>query len=117
MWIPEERFLATQNAYAATAEFDQEITNAVGVIHGDATIAPRRGNASGRYRTDVSRWLLAWSPGVEWDPQAVVGTDAINAGAPPHAGRFIQSTPDATPMESWIAARLDHLATLEARQD
>ncbi|MBE2315359.1 hypothetical protein DVA67_005190 [Solirubrobacter sp. CPCC 204708] len=116
VWIPEEDFLATRNAYATTGEFDREIADAVAVVHGDATLRPRRGHASGRYRTDVSRWLLAWSPGVEWDPDAVVNTDQVNAGAPPHLGRFIQSTPNATPMESWIAARLDHLATLEARR-
>lgn len=118
VWIPEEEFLRTQNAYDArvTAEFDREIADAVAVVHGDATLKARRGHASGRYRTDVSRWLLAWSPGVEWDPDAVVNTDAVNAGAPAHAGRYIESVPGATPMESWIAARLDHLATLEARR-
>lgn len=116
VWIPEEDFLATRNAYAVTAAFDRELTDAVGVVHGDATVRPRRGFASGRYRTDVSRWLLAWSPGVEWDPEAVTNTDAVNAGAPPHAGRYIASVPGATPMETWIAARLDHLATLEARR-
>lgn len=118
VWIPEEDFLRTQNAYdpQVTAEFDREIANAVAVVHGDATLKARRGHASGRYRTDVSRWLLAWSPGVEWDPDAVANTDAVNAGAPPHQGRFFQATPNATPMESWIAARLDHLATLEAQR-
>jgi hypothetical protein len=114
VWIPEEEFLRTQNAYAVTAEFDREIADAVEVVHGDARLARRPGHASGRYRTDVSRWLLAWSPGVEWDPQAVRNTDAVNAGAPAHAGRFIQSAAGSTPMESWIAARLDRLATLEA---
>src|SRR4029078_5557871 len=52
VWIPEEEFLATRNAYALTDAFDGEITNAVGVVHGNATIKRRPGNASGRYRTD-----------------------------------------------------------------
>ena len=116
VWIPEEEFLRTKNAYAVTAEFDREISSAVDVVHGDATLRPRRGHASGRYRTDVSRWLLAWSPGVEWDPEAVANTDTVNAGAPHHQGRYVQSVPGATPMESWIAGRLDQLATLEARR-
>jgi hypothetical protein len=118
VWIPEEQFLATGDAYSAavTAGFDREIADAVDVVHGDARLPARRGHASGRYRSDVSRWLLAWSPGIEWDPDATASTDARNAGRPPYAGRYVTATPDATPMESWIAARLDGLASLEARR-
>jgi hypothetical protein len=116
VWIPEEELLATGNAYApeVTNGFDRELTDAVAVVHGDATLRARRGHASGRYRADVSRWLLAWSPGIEWDPGAVATTNQRNAGVPPHTGRFISSTADANPMETWIAARLDRLAALEA---
>jgi hypothetical protein len=53
---------------------------------------------------------------VEWDPQAVRGTDQRNRDAPMPAGRFIAATEDATPMERWLAARLDRLAALEAER-
>src|SRR5690242_12028825 len=114
VWIPEEEFIARQDAYPTTAEFDREIGDAVAVVHGDATLAKRPGHAGGRYRDDVSRWLLAWSPGVEWDPFATKNTDTLHAGTPAFQGRYITASADATPMESWIAARLDHLASLEA---
>jgi hypothetical protein len=42
-----------------TAGFDAEIKNAVKVVHGDASLPLRPGHASGRYRSDVARWLLA----------------------------------------------------------
>jgi hypothetical protein len=118
VWIPEEEFLASGDAYApaVTAGFDREIADAVSVVHGDARLPARGGHASGRYRSDVSEWLLAWSPGIEWDPAAVASTDARHAGQAPYAGRYVVATPDATPMESWIAARLDGLAALEARR-
>ena len=76
----------------------------------------RPGHAGGRYRSDVARWLLAWSPGVEWDPYATENTDEVHAGTPAYQGRYITATADATPMESWLAGRLDHLATLEAQR-
>ena len=116
IWIPEEEFLAERDAYAdtVTREFDEEIADAVAVVHGDAELPERPGHANGRYRTDVARWLLAWSPGVEWDPEATAASDERNRGAPPHRGSYIASSADATPMESWIAARLDHLAALDA---
>jgi hypothetical protein len=118
VWIPEEELLATRDAYApeVTRGFDAEIADAVAVVHGDAELQERPGHASGRYTTDVARWLLAWSPGVEWDPVAARATDARNRDAPRPAGRYIATSAGATPMERWIAARLDHLAALEAER-
>lgn len=118
VWIPEDELLAERDAYApaVTRGFDEEIADAVAVVHGDAELPERPGHAGGRYATDVSPWLLAWSPGVEWDPDAVAATDRRNAGAPLPRGRYIAASERATPMERWIAARLDHLATLEAER-
>jgi hypothetical protein len=115
VWIPEEEFLAKQDAYApaVTSGFEAELADAVAVVHGDADLPERPGHASGRYRTDVARWLLAWSPGIEWDPLATAATDRKHRGTKPERGRYITASADATPMEAWIAARLDHLAGLE----
>jgi hypothetical protein len=81
VWIPEEEFLASHDTDAISAEFDREIADAVAVVHGDATLPEQPGHASGRYRTDVARWLLAWSPGVEWDPYATRNNDRRRPGA------------------------------------
>jgi hypothetical protein len=116
IWIPEEEFLAAKDAYAVSDGFDDEIADAVAVVHGDAELPERPGHASGRYTADVSRWLLAWSPGVEWDPDAVHATDRRHRDAPLPPGRYIVASEEATPMERWIAARLDHLAGREAER-
>jgi hypothetical protein len=116
VWIPEEEFLATGNAYdpGVTEGFESEIDDAVAVVHGDATLPERRGHAGGTYRSDVSRCLLAFSIGIEWDPHAVASTDKLNAGAPAYKGRYFNAHADATPMESWLASMLDHTATRDA---
>jgi hypothetical protein len=116
VWIPEEELLASHDTDAISAEFDREIADAVAAAHGDATLPERPGHASGRYRTDIARWLLAWSPGVEWDPYATRNNDRRQPGAPAYQGRYIASTEGATRTESWLAARLDHLATFEAQR-
>ena len=92
-WIPEDRFLATGNAYDAEVqrEFHDELTDVVAVVHGDADLPDRPGHAWGRYDADISPWLLAWSIGVEWDPLAVQSTDQINQGVPPYRGRYIST--------------------------
>jgi hypothetical protein len=116
VWIPEEQFLSTQNAYdpSVTGGFKAELRDAVAVVHGDADIPGRPGHASGRYRSDIAPWLLAWSIGIEWDPTATAATDRTNAGTPPFRGRYFRASADATPMESWLASMLDYTAGLEA---
>jgi cellulose synthase/poly-beta-1,6-N-acetylglucosamine synthase-like glycosyltransferase len=116
VWIPEEEFLSSQNAYDPTVTdgFRSELTNAVAAAHGDVTLPERRGHASGRYKSDISPWLLAWSIGVEWDPAATVATNQRNAGVAPYSGKYISTRGGANPMESWIASMLDHTATQEA---
>ncbi|HEX5617042.1 MAG TPA: hypothetical protein VFX51_01405 [Solirubrobacteraceae bacterium] len=118
VWVPEEELNATGNAYdpSVTQGFEAEIADAVDVVHGDASLPERLGHAGGTYGSDVSRWLLAFSIGIEWDPNAVRSTDERNAGAEPYDGRYFRAGRDATPMESWIASMLDHTAELDAKR-
>jgi hypothetical protein len=118
VWIPEEEFLATGNAYdsAVTEGFQAEIADAVAVVHGDASLPERPGHAGGSFGTDVSPWLLAFSIGIEWDPHAVESTDELNAGTAPYRGRYITASTDSTPMESWIASMLDYTASQDAER-
>ncbi len=118
VWLPEEEFIRAQDAFApaVTEGFDRELDDAVAVVHGDATLPQRAGHAGGRYRTDVARWLLAWSPGVELDPHATWATNRRNRATLPYRGRYVTATPTASPIESWLAARLDHLAAMEAER-
>ena len=118
VWIPEEEFTASGNAWspAVANGFKSEIADAVAVVHGAAVLPLRRGHAGGRYRSDVSRWLLAWSPGVEWDPGATATTNRLNRGRAHYTGRYITTTKAANPMEDFIAMELDWLASLEAKR-
>ena len=116
VWIPEEEFLKERDAFAVLDEWKSELTDAVNVVHGDADIPERPGHASGSYRTDISRWLLGWSVGVEWDPGATIASNRKNAGMEPFKGRYIRASADANPMESWIAAGMDHVAGLETER-
>lgn len=118
VWIPEDQFAKTANAWdpSVTNGFKAEIRNAVGVVHGDASLPLIPGHAGGAYRTDVSKWLLAWSPGIEWDPFLTQSTLKKNAHRARYVGRYITTTPKANAMESWLAMELDYLASLEAKR-
>jgi len=119
VYLPNERYLEPdQTLYdAATDEpFSRELAEVSAAVHGDLTRQQTRGRAGGRYSQDVSRWLVAWIIGVEWDSEATLRTDRIHADAPGHDGRYFRSAPDASPTERWLAKHMDALATLEAKR-
>lgn len=116
VWIPEDEFLATGNLYARAVRqgFRSEITDAVAAVHGTLKRDRTPGRAGGTYTADVSPWVLAWSPGIEWDQYGVKASDARNAKVARYAGTYFSAAATATPTESWVAEMLDHLATEEA---
>ena len=119
VWSPEEELtgedLEGRDAYTPhiTEIFEHEITDAVHVVHGDADLPERRGHASGRYRADVSEYMLGWIVGTEWFAPAVKKTNDINEGMEPFSGEFFRATPDANPFENWCASMLERLAEEE----
>ena len=93
--------------------FDEEIHRAVDAIHGNALIAPRPGHASGRYGADVSRYLAGWLLGREWEPYAVLETQARHPEKRSYAGTFFEVA-GGTAMESWLARACDTAARYES---
>jgi hypothetical protein len=119
VWSPEEELTGEneegRDAYTphVTQTFRGEISDAVHVVHGGADLPERPGHASGRYRADVSEYMLGWIAGTEWFPYAVKATDDANKGLPPFSGEYFRSTEDASPFESWCASMLEVLAREE----
>ena len=74
VWSPEEELMGEneegRDAYTphVTQTFRGEISDAVHVVHGDADLPERPGHAGGRYRADVSEYMLGWIVGTEWFP-------------------------------------------------
>ena len=121
IWPPEKDLIGPdekgRDAFipAITSEFRAEIVDAVRVIHGDIDRSARPGHASGRYRANVSEYLLGWLVGAEWYPYAVKVTNDNHPGMVPFLGSFFQALPASTPFENWLASMLDLVATEEMR--
>lgn len=77
VWINEDKLGASQDAYDSdlNKEFIQEIRRIIDVIHGKANIAAQPGHASGEYRADISKYVIGWVLGVEWNPTVVKATN------------------------------------------
>jgi hypothetical protein len=116
VYLPNDVYLQKQNLYnpVATQTFTQELRDAVAAVNGKLVRSPQHGFASGTWTANVSRWTAGWIIGVEWDPFATAATNRRNPHAPAVHGRYFYSTPDASPAERWLAARMNDIATAEA---
>jgi hypothetical protein len=114
VWIDEEKLVTSGDAYSQdlNTEYINEIHRTVDVIHGKADLPARPGHASGKYRTDISKYVLGWVLGIEWSPEMVVSTNEKHKGKPDFNGRYFQ-TEQASPFEAWLASTMDEVAAYE----
>lgn len=117
IWSPEEQLIERQDAYdeEIVQTFRAEISKAVAAVYGDIYIEPKHGQASGKYKVNASKYLMAWHVGTEWDPGMVDNTNQIHKDVPQYIGDHFSGTKNASPFENWLASLLDHTAAEEAK--
>ena len=92
--------------------FFTELSRVVDVVHGRADLPRRPGHASGHYSADVSRWVLAYLIGREWEPHSVVDFNRLRPADTTWPGRYVQ-VGGGTPMDAWLGRALDTLVAYE----
>jgi hypothetical protein len=116
VWLPEELIAKHKTAYAAddimTKQFTRDAKDLVDVIHGNKSLPPQAGFASGTYRSDVSRWVIGWIMGIEWDPYFIAETDAEFPDRRVYKGRFL-GTEGASPFEAFLCRVCDETVAYE----
>ncbi|MEO8637222.1 MAG: hypothetical protein ABI587_18250, partial [Gemmatimonadales bacterium] len=96
------------------ADFRAEMRRVVDLLHGNANIPKRPGHAGGRYDADLSRWVLAYIIGREWEPYAVKDFDQRTPSPAPYHGRFLETTGAVPAADAWMAEQCDYLLGYEA---
>ncbi len=97
-------------------EYRREIRNGIDVLAGEADIPRRKGEAWGRYRTDVMPYTLGVLLGRELLAEEVEETNQSYAQAKgsaaraPHEGRYVRTTGKASAIEMWCAEMSDRAA-------
>lgn len=104
VYANEDMIAEYGNAFASEfrQSFLDDIRNAVDMIHGSAEIEKRPGNAGGEYTADVSRWVIGWILGIEWDADFVNSTNAAEPEKTAFAGSYVH-TENALPFEAFLA--------------
>ncbi|ABW18172.1 hypothetical protein [Alkaliphilus oremlandii] len=104
VWINEVDIEELQDAHnpVIKEEFKKDIKTVIDIIHGNATVEPRKGHASGTYTKDVSSYVMGWILGIEWDPVFVVNTNEMNWEITSFEGEYLY-TENASPFETFLA--------------
>ena len=86
----------------------------VDILHGKKFLLGRDGDGSGYYRHDVSRWVLGYILGVEWEASLVTYTNQTHSGQTSYQGQYLATTEDATPFEAALARLGDEIVAYES---
>jgi hypothetical protein len=97
---------------ASKADFEQEVRDAIDVIHGHADVECVPGHYCGVYTADVSRYVAGLGVGRELEPSLVRRTNRLNPERVSYSGEFVKLA-EGVPSESWFAEMFDLAAQYE----
>ncbi|WEK54065.1 MAG: family 2 glycosyl transferase [Candidatus Cohnella colombiensis] len=116
VWINENDIVSIEDTFGQddkilndTIKSGQDI---IDIIHGRHDLPVRKGHADGTYTSDISRYVMGWILGIEWEPALVVGTNEHNPDRASYDGQYLY-TVDASPFEAFLAQLGDELISYE----
>ncbi len=116
VYLREELINKKEDAYADDAkikrEFIADAETLVDVLHGNAKLPEKFGQASGEYKSDVSEYVIGWILGIEWDPLFVIRTNKRNGSKGNYGGKFLY-TEQASPFEAFLCEVGDRVLSYE----
>lgn len=116
VWVNEEDISKYKNAYVPEIKdsFKRDIDTVIDVLHGNKIIKKKPGYAYGVYEKDVSRYVLGYILGIEWDPEFVVTTNAKNKDKINYNGEYLYSK-NASPFENFLCEIGDYCIDYETK--
>ena len=112
IWLEEEHPDFSEDLYGLTEVFDKEISDNIHAVHGNISIAERRGKAYGSYTIDISEWVIGYIIGREIHPPEVEASNAAHPEITSFSGNYFTIS-DTKASEAWLTERLDNLVSLE----
>lgn len=115
VWVNEDQLLGKKDVYAPEVSntFKKEIQRVVDIINGHASIPKVPGHAGGDYKKDISKYVLGYILGVEWDPEVVVSTNEKHPERKSYSGTYFSTVKETSPFESWLASMMDYTTNYE----
>ncbi len=96
--------------------FLEDCRTVVDILHGKKSLVLGEGTGSGSYRKDVSRWVIGYILGVEWEDVTVVYTDRKYPERNQYQGTYLYTSPDASPFEAMLCEVGDKIIEYESER-
>lgn len=106
IWLDEQEIFDFNKN---TEVFSQSIKEGVSAVHGDIEIPHRYGKAYGKYKTNISQWVIGWIIGREVFPEEIEQINKLNNGL--YNGKYLSVNGNGA--EAFIAKNLDELIKFE----
>ena len=116
LWVDDYSHNSHKDIYdeGLLPEMMEDGKTIVDIIHGEKFLLGRDGDGSGFYRHDVSRWVLGYILGVEWEASLVTYTNQIHYDQTSYQGSYMSTTEDASPFEAALAQLGDAIIGYES---
>ncbi|WP_054026703.1 hypothetical protein [Bacillus sp. FJAT-28004] len=116
VWINETDIATIDDVYGNNDKIlnDMNVTvkDTIDILHGNHYLPVNKGHADGNYTSDVSKYVIGWILGIEWEPSLVVSTNENNPERNHYNGKYLYSV-DASPFETFLAEVGDKLIDYE----
>lgn len=86
----------------------------VDAVHGRKTIILNKGYGFGSYKKDVSKWLIGYIIGEEWNSYTIAYTN--NKEDAGFNGKYFETTEEANAFESLLAKQMDEIIDYETKR-
>ena len=116
VWVDDYSHNSHKDMYdeGLLPEMIQDCKTIIDILHGRKLLLGRDGDGSGFYSHDVSRWVLGYILGVEWETSLVTYTNQNNPRRTSYQGTYMATTQDATPFEAALAQLGDEVIRYES---
>lgn len=115
LWLNDYVHYSHRDAYDAEflGDLIEDSQTLINILHGNQTFSLGEDLGSGSYTKDVSPWILGYILGVEWEDTTVAFTDNMYPEKNSYQGKYMYTTPAASPFEAMLAQLGDKMIDYE----
>lgn len=117
VWVNEEDISKYMDAHNPKIKdtFIDETKKMIDILHGNISIEKESGHAYGNYTKDISKYVVGWIIGIEWDPEFVIETNNKNKDKTNYDGEYLY-TQNASPFEAFLCEVADEAIKYETEK-
>lgn len=119
LWLNDYAHFSYRDAYHEDilGALERDARTMVDVIWGNRSVNLGKEAGTGHYRSNISKWVIGYILGVEWEDLTVAYTDHKYAGKRnSFKGKYMYTTPDASPFEAMLARMGDSIIDYETKR-